>query len=199
MVHDDPLPGLDELLEIARTIRRRAENLLPGVAFRRRRRARAAVAALRRAAGNPFIIFVCQGNICRSPFAEALLRARLGDGTFTIASAGVMPRPGRPTPIFGLEAAARHGVDLSGHRSAWLSRQLVDAASLLVIFDEITRSAVFDRYPHPKARVMLLGDLPGLGEIPDPIDGDAAEFGRCYDRICTAIAELVRWLRASAR
>jgi protein-tyrosine-phosphatase len=199
LVHDDPLPGLFEFTELARTVRRRVQKLLPNAAARRRRRARAAVRAVRITAAIPSIIFVCQGNICRSPFAEALLRARLGDGILTIASAGMMPKPGRPTPIFGLEAAALHGVDLSGHRSVWLSRQLVDAASLLVVFDEITRSAVFDRYPHSKTRVMLLGDLAGLGEIPDPIDGDAAEFRRVYDRICAAIAELVRCLRAAAR
>jgi protein-tyrosine-phosphatase/predicted ATP-grasp superfamily ATP-dependent carboligase len=195
LVRDDPRPGLIELLDIPRTLRRRVEHALPGAAARRRRRARAHVAALRRGAGAPSIIFVCQGNICRSPFAEALLRARLGDGTIAIGSAGMMPQPGRPTPIFGLEAAAAHGIDLSAHRSIWLTRQMAETASLLIVFDETIRYAVLDRYPDLKAPVMLLGDLAGLGEIADPVDGGLAEFERTYERIAAAIAELSSLLR----
>ena len=90
LVRDDPLPGLLELLEIYRSVRRRLENLRPGAAARRRRRARAQVEALQGTKGKSRIIFVCLGNICRSPFAEALLRARLGDVAIAIASAGTM-------------------------------------------------------------------------------------------------------------
>jgi len=190
LVRDDPCPGLIELLEFIRAVRRRAEGMLPGAAARRRRRARAQGKALRRAAVNPRITFVCQGNICRSPFAEALLRTQLRGGMIETDSAGVMPQAGRPTPIFGLEAAVAHGIDLSAHRSAWLTSQLVDSTSLLIVFDEITRCAVFDRYPDVKAPVMLLGDLAELGDLADPIDGGPAEFKRVYDQIAAAIAEL---------
>jgi protein-tyrosine-phosphatase/predicted ATP-grasp superfamily ATP-dependent carboligase len=197
LVRDDPRPGLLELLEIIRAVRGRMENRLPGAAARRRRRARVQVRALRKATVNPRITFVCQGNICRSPFAEALLRARLRGGTIEIGSAGVMPQPGRPTPIFGIEAAAAHGIDLSAHRSAWLTSQLVDSASLLIAFDEITRCAVFYRYPNVKAPVMLLGDLAELGDLADPIDGGAAEFRRVYDQIAAAVAELAGLIRGA--
>jgi len=198
LVRDDPRPGLIELHEIARAVLRRAANLLPGAASRRRRRARAQVRAWRQTAVKPRIIFVCQGNICRSPFAEALLRARLGDGAILVASAGVMPQPGRPTPVFGLEAAAAHGIDLSAHRSAWLTSELADSASLLVVFDEINRCAVLDRYPDLTAPMILLGDVAELGELVDPVDGGAAEFRRVYKQIEAGVAELVRLLRRAA-
>jgi protein-tyrosine-phosphatase/predicted ATP-grasp superfamily ATP-dependent carboligase len=198
LVRDDPIPGLRELLQIGGAIGRRVQDLKPGAAARRRHRARTALRPLPGVAGSSSIIFVCQGNICRSPFAAALLRARLGDGTLTIASAGMMPRPGRPTPLPGLEAAARHGVDLSAHRSVWLSRELVEAPSLLVVFDEITRHAVFDRYPRLTPRLILLGDLTGIGDIPDPIDGGAAQFRRVYEQIATAIIEMAALLAVPA-
>ncbi len=190
LVSDDPRPGLVELQEIAQNLRRRAANQLPGATRRRRQRARVLVRALGRNAARPLIMFVCQGNICRSPFAAALLRARLADGRISIGSAGMMPQPGRATPKFGLEAAAAHGIDLRAHRSLWLTRQLAEAASLLVVFDDITRCAVLDRYPETKLRVVLLGDLARLGEIPDPIDDDAARFRQVYCQITMAIAEL---------
>ena len=102
------------------------EHALPGAAARQPpSRASTCERRCDSGAGTPSImLFVCQGNICRSPFAEALLRARLGDRAIAIGSAGMMPQPGRPTPIFGLEAAAAHGIDLSAHRSIWLTRQM---------------------------------------------------------------------------
>lgn len=199
LVRDDARPGLLELREFARAIGRRVKNLRPREAVRRRRSARAEVEALRGAKGKPRIIFVCQGNICRSPFAEALLRARLSDVPIAIGSAGMMPQPGRPTPALGLEAAAAHGIDLSAHRSAWLTRRMVESASLLIVFDEITRNAVLDRYPDLKAPMILLGDLAELGDLVDPVDGGAALFRRVYEQIATATAELILSIRAMPR
>jgi protein-tyrosine-phosphatase/predicted ATP-grasp superfamily ATP-dependent carboligase len=199
LVSDDPRPGLIELREIVQNLGRRIANLLPGATGRRRQRARVLVRALGRNAVRPLIMFVCQGNICRSPFAAALLRARLADGRISIGSAGMMPQPGRPTPKFGLEAAAAHGVDLRTHRSLWLTRQLAEAALLLVVFDDITRCAVLDRYPEAKRRVVLLADLARLSEIPDPIDGDAARFRQVYSQITMAIAEFAPLLAPRRR
>jgi protein-tyrosine-phosphatase/predicted ATP-grasp superfamily ATP-dependent carboligase len=190
LVRDDPRPGLLELRDIARTGRRRLERLLPGAVGRRRRQARAQVQALWGHAGALRLIFVCQGNICRSPFAAALLRTRLGDGGIAAGSAGMMPQPGRPVPAFGVQAAAAHGIDLAAHRSAWLTPRMAESASLLVVFDETNRAALFDRYPDLKAPVIRLGDLARAGDIADPVDGDLDEFRRAYRQIATGIAEL---------
>jgi len=142
---------------------------------------------------------VCQGNICRSPFAEAVLRIWLGDSTIKISSAGMIPLPGRQTPLVGREAAAAHGIDLSAHRSVWLTRKMAEEASALIVFDEITRRGVFDRYPDVGAPVIHLGDLAELGDLADPIDHGAAEFRKIYERIGRATAELVQSLRGEAR
>ena len=198
LVRDDPRPGVVELYALARAAGGVIGRRLPGVAARRRRRARAELNRLRRNTANLDIVFVCQGNICRSPFAEALLRARLGNSCVAISSAGLMPRPGRSTPTDGREAASAHGVDLSEHRSVWLNRNMVETASLVVAFDEITRSGIFDRYPDIKAPVILLGDLVQLGDITDPIDGGAAEFRRVYQQIAAGVAELLPRLDALA-
>jgi protein-tyrosine-phosphatase/predicted ATP-grasp superfamily ATP-dependent carboligase len=191
LLRDDPRPGLVEFLDVGRAIGRRVAALLPGAAARRRRRARGQVAAaVHRAEGLLRIIFVCQGNICRSPFAAALLRLRLSVGHVVIGSAGMLPLPGRSPPRLGLAAAAAYDIDLAAYRSAWLTRRMAEEASLLVVFDEITRMALLDRYPYIAVPLILLGDLARLGEIADPIDGGAAEFKRVYGQIETAITEL---------
>jgi protein-tyrosine-phosphatase/predicted ATP-grasp superfamily ATP-dependent carboligase len=196
LVRDDPRPGLAELREIGAAIWHRLARTLPGAETRRRRLARAKVTrAVRASAGRLRVLFVCQGNICRSPFAAAVLRSRLGDNAaISIGSAGMIPHPGRPTPPLGLQAAAAVGIDLAAHRSAWLTRETAEAASLLVVFDETNRTAVFDRYPDLTVPVIRLDELGKPGEIADPVDGGPEEFRRCYQRIAAGVAELAELL-----
>lgn len=193
LVRDDPRPGLAELWEIGAAVRQRLARALPGATARQQQRARAQVGrAVRDSAGRPRVLFVCQGNICRSPFAAALLRARFGDNdAISVGSAGMIPQPGRATPAFGLQAAAAIGIDLATHRSAWLTREAAEAASLLVVFEETNRIAVFDRYPDLTVPVIRLDELGQSGEIADPVDGGPEEFGRCYQRIEAGVTDLM--------
>jgi protein-tyrosine-phosphatase/predicted ATP-grasp superfamily ATP-dependent carboligase len=191
LVRDDPRPAVIELAAVAVAVRERVGRVMPAASARRRRRARRQIIqVLRRGARNPVVLFVCQGNICRSPFAEALFRARLDQCPIIVRSAGMMPQSGRAVPDLGLQAAATYGIDLSAHRSVWLARDAVAAASVILVFDDTNRAAVLDRYPRIKAPVVNFGDLTEAGSISDPIDGDLTQFHRVYDRIAEAVAAL---------
>jgi protein-tyrosine-phosphatase/predicted ATP-grasp superfamily ATP-dependent carboligase len=192
LVRDDPRPGLAELQEAGAAVWQRVARSLPGAVARRRQWARAQVArAVRDSAGRPRVLFVCQGNICRSPFAASLLGH---NHAISVGSAGMMPQQGRPTPAFGLQTAAKFGIDLANHRSVWLTREAAEAASLVVVFDETNRVAVFDRYPDLAVPVIRLDELGEPGEIADPVDGGPEDFQRCYQRIADGVAELARLL-----
>jgi len=197
LVRDDPWPGLVELGEIFLAAGQRLGRRLPGEIAWQRRRARARVRAAKNGTDRMVVLFVCQGNICRSPFAAALLRARMGNSPIVIQSAGVMPQQGRQTPDLGQEAAITHGVDLSAHRSTWLTRQTAETASLLVLFDETNRAALFDRYPDIETAVVHLGQLAALGDITDPIGGRLADFQHVFDQISKGIEELASLLLTS--
>ena len=200
LVHDDPRPALAEFCQLAGEAARRGVMLLPGRAALGRRRARTRLrTALHRAdserkrTGEVRLMFVCLGNICRSPFAAALLRARLGDRRrLGIGSAGMLPRPGRPSPPVGVQAAAAHGIDLATHRSTYLLPAEATAAAVLMVFDEATRRAVLDRYPDLHPRVVKLGDLGDGAEIADPVGGDAATFAATYAAIAAAVAAVAQ-------
>jgi protein-tyrosine-phosphatase/predicted ATP-grasp superfamily ATP-dependent carboligase len=196
LVRDDPRPGLIELVEIGSDFQRKLAKKLPGMEARERRRVWAQVAnSLCESGRSPQVVFVCQGNICRSPFAAALFRTRLARrDAIAVASAGMMPWVGRSSPALAQETAAQFGIDLSGHRSVWLSREKAEAASVLVVFDETNRSAVLDRYPQLKVPVVRLDQLGQPGEISDPIDGGPAEFKRCYALIAAGVEEFGRML-----
>jgi protein-tyrosine-phosphatase/predicted ATP-grasp superfamily ATP-dependent carboligase/CelD/BcsL family acetyltransferase involved in cellulose biosynthesis len=205
LVRDDPAPGLLELSSIVSELASRLGRRLPFVADLRRLSARTSLkTALRNAAGGEVrVIFVCQGNICRSPFAEALLRTRLVAKAVSVAVAsfGMLPRPGRPTPDLGIAAAEAKGIDLRAHRSTHLSRAEAEVATVIFVFDEINRRAILERYPGLRVPILRLGDFAPkpIGNIDDPIDGDRALYDETYDAIETSIIAIAGLLNAHGK
>jgi protein-tyrosine-phosphatase len=87
--------------------------------------------------GTPFrILFVCTGNTCRSPMAEAIARHRAterGWGTVEFRSAGVSAWPGSPATEAVVRVANRHGVEgLEAHRSTPVTGELLEWADLIL-------------------------------------------------------------------
>ncbi|MDE2334924.1 MAG: ATP-grasp domain-containing protein [Rhodospirillales bacterium] len=195
LVRDDPRPALAELAGAAREGAERLARHIPGVP---RRRARGLLRAAGRSEGRARIVFVCQGNICRSPFAAALLRsmlepARTGND-IEVRSAGMMPWPGRASSADAINTAAQRGIDLSAHRSAWLSPAEAQAATVLIVFDETNRAALLDRYPAGAARLLRLGDIAGIGAIADPWGRGTGAYETAYDNIERAVRALAEEL-----
>lgn len=84
------------------------------------------------------IIFICTGNICRSPMAEGLLRHMLDVRTIKgvhIRSAGTHALDGRPAEPHAVEAARELGADISAHTARSLDREMVMAADLVLVME----------------------------------------------------------------
>jgi len=178
----------------AREVRRMPERLLHQ--WRRQ-------IALRRLAHGPtprVVLMVCHGNICRSPYAVARLRAlapELGD-TVRVVSGGFVG-PGRQCPEEALEVAANRGVDLSNHRSQLIKPADVLAADLIVVMDRVQQWAIRAMYGRD---VLMLGDLDPEAietrEILDPVEQPKEAFERCYSRIDRCLSALVRAVSGGA-
>ena len=134
------------------------------------------------------LLFVCLGNICRSPFAEHLAREHL-DGDRDLVSAGSYPVPGRRAPAEAIAAARPFGVDLGAHRSRVLSREMLEQADAVYVFDHANRRAVASEQPRSPQRVHWLGALSDDGPLPisDPFGGPASEYELVYRQIAEAI------------
>jgi len=134
------------------------------------------------------VIFVCQGNICRSPFAQLLAQKLFGPQSNVIQfeSAGMLPRNTRYSPAAAVTAAATFGVDLGRHQSKCLTEEMVSGAQLLIIFDSINLRALFDRYPDLQCPVTFLGSFEStdqLSIVNDPEGQDMNAFIGCYQLI----------------
>jgi protein-tyrosine phosphatase len=143
------------------------------------------------------ILFICHGNICRSPFAAAVFASALPATlarTVTIASAGFIG-PGRSPPIHAQNTARALGVDISNHRSATISPESLNAADLVVVMSSAQQRGIASQVA-AGAKVLVLGDLDPLPitqrTIPDPWDGPVDAFEESYGRITRCVRELVR-------
>jgi protein-tyrosine-phosphatase len=147
------------------------------------------------------ILFVCSGNTCRSPLAEAIasqiLPPRL-DFEVEIASAGTSAHDGSAASPYSLDVARERGLDLSRHRSRALTPAMVRDADLIVTMGTRHREAVGAMEAEALEHTYLLTNFSDhqLGEIPDPIGGDRATYERTYLVIRECVEAMAQKLRA---
>jgi len=151
------------------------------------------------------VLFVCLGNICRSPLAECLFRdmakARGVAGRFHVDSAGTGNwQAGRPPDAAMRAVARRHGCRVYG-----VARQVNDAdlrdADVIVAMDESIRERLIE-IGCDAARIRLLLDhLPecGLRDVPDPYQQDEAAFEAVHSLVRPACERLLDSLLKDGR
>jgi tRNA threonylcarbamoyl adenosine modification protein (Sua5/YciO/YrdC/YwlC family) len=143
------------------------------------------------------LLFVCTGNLCRSPLAAAMAAASLARrrgcsaadlpsfGT-AVLSAGTGADAGRKaTPETVAEGRSR-GLDLSGHRSRPLTPALIDRADAVFVMESAHRASILEFAPEAAGRVFLLD--PSGRDVPDPF-GRGPEAYDASARILEAVVE----------
>lgn len=125
------------------------------------------------------LLFVCTGNICRSPLAEVIARGEAdarGWAEVSCASAGTFAFAGQPASGPGIAVAAAHGLDLAAHASQELSLELLEWADLVIGMEASHARAAAGLAPGAAVRVMtdfLPADDEWRGSgVPDPYGGD---------------------------
>ncbi|MDC8447059.1 MAG: ATP-grasp domain-containing protein [Nitrospira sp.] len=149
------------------------------------------------------VLFVCQGNICRSPFAEMYFQSLLkGRGMgLTVRSAGLGTTPGKPAHWNTRTSAREYHISLDDHATTQLDADLVSNSDLIVVMEAAQKKRVLSLYPESKGKVLLLGcfDAKGPLEIADPYGGPIDHFRTCFSQIVRCCDNLAKELVSANR
>ena len=146
------------------------------------------------------ILFICTGNVCRSPMAEALFRRAVsGRGEFRVLSAGLGAMDGQPPTPHSVRAMDELGVDISAQRSRMLTTELVREADLILGMTHSHVDTVVLLYPPAAEKTFLLREFdetlePYEKDISDPIGGSYPVYVECRDQIEQGIVSLLKFM-----
>jgi protein-tyrosine phosphatase len=132
------------------------------------------------------VLFVCLGNVCRSPYAASSLRKAMDGERMHADSAGFMG-PGRNPPDRAIEAAAERGVHHAAHVSKLVSREMIERADAIFVFEASHARKLRELSDKRSAPVFLLPDFDsvwaGKRLIADPWGRSLEDFRRTFARI----------------
>jgi len=148
-------------------------------------------------ATRPFhIVFLCTGNICRSPMAEGILKDLLPPEALArarIGSAGTGAMVGIPASANSVTVCEEEGIDISRHRSRPVTPYLLDESDLVLTMEAHHREQAIRIHPDAAGRIHVLGEYAAGGKpaagIPDPIGSDLETYRHVYEGIRVQIEQ----------
>ncbi len=147
------------------------------------------------------ILFVCTGNVCRSPMAEGLFRhATRGSGAYHVMSAGLGAMEGQPPSVHAVQALKELGIDISQIRSRMLSPELVNQADYIFGMTHSHIDTVNLLFPQAAEKTFLLREFDETldvfeKDISDPIGGSYQVYLHCRDQLEQGIASILRFVQ----
>lgn len=146
------------------------------------------------------MLFVCAGNICRSPMAEYLFKNRiLNNPEWETCSAGIIASYGQPASQEGVIALEEKGLDLTPHRSQPLSADIVKAATVITVMTQSQLEQIACMFPDIAVRekTFLLRSFDpeaAAADVDDPIGMSLDVYRRVRDEIDSALHGLVEFI-----
>jgi protein-tyrosine phosphatase len=139
------------------------------------------------------MLFVCLGNICRSPFGAELAQrmlANAGHNGIRCSSAGIRPSQDKRSPDEACLVSEMYGVVLAGHRPKALTPELMLAHDMVIVMEWKQLAQLRAAYPELQNRIFLLSlfDVDARNgyeryNIADPYGQPVAAFEECYRRV----------------
>src|SRR4030081_3370711 len=149
------------------------------------------------------VLFVCTGNICRSPIAEGLFRRLIGNRKeMEVASAGGHAGRGHPPSLYAVQVCESDGVDISDLRSQPLTADLVERATHIFAMTGTHLETIHMLFPHGAEKTFLLREFEEPGatlwrDVPDPIGLGRDVYEVCARTIKNALPSVLAFVEQS--
>ena len=135
------------------------------------------------------VLFVCTGNICRSPLGERMFRSRIVVPTIHVSSAGTGALVG-----YGIDGPSalvlrEYGVNPEGHFARALTREIVHDADLILTAQSTHRTIVLNAEPALFRRTFTMREFARLGEDLGPIIGPPSDDELLRERVARVSAQ----------
>lgn len=141
------------------------------------------------------ILFVCTGNTCRSPMAQALLKdmAEKKDLDLVVKSAGVFAFDGQRVSKEALQVLKEEGIDISNHRANMIHRDLLEESDLILTMAKSHKETLLSKYSFLKGKVFTLKEYAyGVEEdVLDPFGQGIDIYRHTKEEIKRALEEII--------
>jgi protein-tyrosine phosphatase len=139
------------------------------------------------------LLFVCSGNICRSPLAQVMAHAALHDAEIDVLveSSGTAAIEGLSAEAGARRQAESIGLSLDAHRAQPVTREMIANATLVVCVTDRHRDYLHRFFPEAKAKILSFDDVTGMGDIPDPYGGSESDYRDVREQLAKGMPKIV--------
>lgn len=140
------------------------------------------------------VLFVCVGNICRSPSAEVMLRDTVAGKGIQVSSAGLGALVGHGLDATASQLLMEHGLNGGLHHARQVDDAILAAADLVLVMERKHVRRIAEIAPQASGKTFLLGKWQQDREIPDPYRQQRPAFEHVYKLMAEGVESWARHL-----